>query len=152
MSSTTTSAAAASSSCGSIYVMPITDAACALPASGNNSAIMSQCCKDAPVTKYDDDCAFYCLAEGQTIGNLTSCITSNGGTQVFCNNSNQTATATASVSSSSSTGTSTSTGTKTGSSASSTSSSAAMVNQPVSKTGLGLLAMFFCSAVAAVVA
>ncbi|KAE8352291.1 hypothetical protein BDV28DRAFT_4145 [Aspergillus coremiiformis] len=150
MSSTTTTAAATATSCngGSFWQLPIQDAACALPKTGNYSDIMDKCCTPAKVTEYDNGCGLYCLAQGQSIKDLTVCLRDNGGKdgQFFCNK-DQNATATASAPSS------TKTGSSTGSSASSTSSSAAAVLQPaISKTGLGLLAMVFCSALMGVVA
>ncbi|KAB8073039.1 hypothetical protein BDV29DRAFT_176175 [Aspergillus leporis] len=160
MSTTTTTTAAAAAttttSCttGSIWQLPIKDAACALPKTGNYSDIMDKCCSPAKVTEYDDGCGLYCLAQGQSVGELQNCMRDNGAKDglFFCNKE-QNATATESAPSSTKTGGS-KTGTSTGSGASSTSSdSAGYAIQPaVSKSGLGLLAMVFCSALMGVVA
>lgn len=151
MSTATTTAAAlpTATNCGAkLYEIPTTDAACAVPARGNYSDVMHQCCKAASVEKYDNDCGLYCLAQEQSVGDLSSCLTSNGVNygDAFCNH-NQTATATAKVSGSESTGSAS----KTGSAASATSSGAAAATIPqqsISKSGLGILALLFCSTVA----
>ncbi|PWY75487.1 hypothetical protein BO70DRAFT_381177 [Aspergillus heteromorphus CBS 117.55] len=137
--STTTTATASTPTCTTTrYVLPIQDAACALPNSGNFSSVMSTCCNPAPVTKYDNDCGLYCLAEKQSVKDLLSCLQTNGAvTEAFCSG-NLTATATAKVSGSSST----STGTKTGSSATSTETKKSMgTDVKVSKAGLGVLGL-----------
>ena len=146
-SSTTSSAgAAATMACSAgTYDIPTTDAACAVVAKpGNYSEILTKCCGAAPVTTYDNNCASYCLAEGQSTGNLVNCFTSNGvGYQdAFCN-ANVTATATAKASTSA-TGSSTATG------ASSSKGAAPAVAPPshVSIAGMALLAMLFVSTVA----
>jgi hypothetical protein len=151
MSTTTTSVSATSTACGgSVWQLPTHDAACAAVIRGNVTDVMTQCCGDATPHKYDNDCGIYCLAQGQDVQKLQTCISSKSGNynDVFCNAAqNATATATGSKS--------TSTGTKTGTSTGSTSSSthnAAVVNQPVSKSGLGLIALLFGSAFMAVLA
>ncbi|KAL2215190.1 hypothetical protein M432DRAFT_642759 [Thermoascus aurantiacus ATCC 26904] len=153
MSATTaavTSATAAANCVAMLYEIPTTDAACAVPSKGNYSDVMNHCCKVAKVQSYDNDCGLYCLAQEQSVGDLSSCLTSNGVKyrDAFCNH-NQTATATAKVSSAESTGTSTAS--KTGTAASATSSGNAAVSfqqQSISKSGLGILALLFCSTVA----
>ncbi|KAL1999400.1 hypothetical protein VTN02DRAFT_4576 [Thermoascus thermophilus] len=146
---TTTAALPTATNCGAkLYEIPTTDAACAVPAIGNYSEVMHQCCKVASVENYNNGCGLYCLAQEQSVGDLSSCLTSNGIKygDAFCNH-NQTATATAKVSGS----TSTSTATKTGSAASATASGAApatIPQQSLSKSGLGILALLFCSTVA----
>ncbi|KAJ5110430.1 hypothetical protein N7532_000965 [Penicillium argentinense] len=152
MSTTTTTAAAASSSCAVSWQIPTDDVACAGIISGNMTDAFDSCCKGDKPVKYNDDCNIYCLAQDQSREKLRSCLTSKSGdyTNVFCTGNNDTATATSkptNTKDSSSTGTSTSTSTGT-----STSSGAAIVSQPISKTGLGLVAMLFCSALAGVVA
>ncbi|KAJ5985701.1 hypothetical protein N7522_012897 [Penicillium canescens] len=105
--------------------------------------------RDGPVLqgrfprKYDNDCGIYCLAQGQDIGTLQSCITSKSGNyhDVFCNTSRQNATATAAATKASSTSSGT-----TGTSTSTSTHNAAVANQPVSKSGLGLVALMFGSA------
>lgn len=140
-------------SCGSqVWQLPTQDAACAAILKGNMTDVMKECCKEATPTKYDNGCGMYCLAQGQDVQMLSDCLMSKSGDYqgVFCNAA-QNATATASVTSAHST--SSATGTKTGSSkASSSSNNAAFVSQPVSKTGLGVVAMLFCSALMAVFA
>lgn len=134
---------------GNVYVLPnITDAACGAPISGNITDAFDTCCKGNSPVKYDNDCGIYCLAQDQTVDELTKCLEKESGTySIFCNKrGNATATAAATTTKA------TSTGTATGTSAASTSSGAAVVNQPVSKTGLGVMAMLFCSALMGVVA
>ncbi|GAQ42961.1 hypothetical protein AtubIFM56815_008515 [Aspergillus tubingensis] len=152
MSTTTATATTTASTCtstGNLYVLPVQDAACALPNTNNASAIMDKCCSPASPTKYDNDCGIYCLAQGQDVKELLSCIQSNGAVEdPFCSG-NLTATATASVTGTKATGSSTKTGTSTGSAASETGSSAAvpMKQVGVSKVGLGMLGMVLCGAV-----
>ncbi|KAF7521673.1 hypothetical protein PCG10_008126 [Penicillium crustosum] len=147
--STTSSVSATSTACGgSVWEIPTTDAACAAVISGNITDVMDDCCKDAKVSKYDNDCGIYCLAQGQDVNKLQSCLTSKSGNyhDVFCNAAlNATATATATGSKSTSSGT----GTSTQSSTTSTSTNAAIANQPVSKSGVGLIALLFGSALMA---
>ncbi|KAF7715462.1 Uncharacterized protein PECH_007116 [Penicillium ucsense] len=147
--STSTHTSAAATCTGNVYVLPnVTDAACGAPVSGNITDAFDSCCKGNTPTKYDNDCGIYCLAIGQDIGELTKCLEQKSGSySVFCNKgTNVTATASATTTKTSSTGTSTHSG------AASTSSGAAVVNQSVSKMGLGVLAMMFCSALMGVVA
>ncbi|KAJ5486895.1 hypothetical protein N7530_001195 [Penicillium desertorum] len=148
-SSTTSSVSATSTACGaSVWQIPTTDAACAAVVSGNMTDVMDECCKNAKVTKYDNDCGIYCLAQGQDVDKLQSCLTSKSGNyhDVFCNAAlNATATATTTGSKS------TSSGTSTDSSATSTSTNAAIANQPISKSGVGLMALLFGSALMAVI-
>ncbi|KAK2794866.1 hypothetical protein FQN51_000609 [Onygenales sp. PD_10] len=96
---TTTGAAAptASSMCGTPaqYQIPIKDAACAVPNSKEYPDHMEKCCKAAPITPYNDECAIYCLAVGQNVKDLTDCLFDAGVAfnEVWCNGA-QTATAT----------------------------------------------------------
>lgn len=140
---------ATSTACGgSVWQIPTTDAACAAVVSGNMTDVMDDCCKNAKVTKYDNDCGIYCLAQGQDVDKLQSCITSKSGNyhDVFCNAAlNATATATTTGSKS------TSSGPSTESPATSTSTNAAIANQPISKSGVGLIALLFGSALMAVI-
>ncbi|CAG8910148.1 unnamed protein product [Penicillium egyptiacum] len=152
MSSTTStsSVSATSTACGaSVWQIPTTDAACAAVVSGNMTDVMDECCKDAKITKYDNDCGIYCLAQGQDVDKLQSCLTSKSGDyrNVFCNAAlNATATATTTGSKSTSSGS-----TSTDSSATSTSTNAAIATQPISKSGVGLMALLFGSALMAVI-
>lgn len=139
--------AASTSACALSYEFPkdVKDVGCAAVAQGNITDAFDHCCKgDAPV-KYNDDCNIYCLAQNQDLGDLRKCLISSGGAPnlVFCQPTNGNATATQAASTTAgSTGTSTSTSS---SSTSSTTDNAATMNNPVSKTGLGLVAMVFCS-------
>ncbi|OOQ88065.1 hypothetical protein PEBR_14805 [Penicillium brasilianum] len=139
---TTTTAALASSSCSAeLYEIPVHNAACAMPiAYSNSSAIMKSCCSSASVITYSD-CDYYCLAVGQTVGELAKClIAASEAGQVWCN-SNANATA-ASKSISSSTGTSgTSIASNTGSSTTSTSSSGSVQHAKLSIAALGVIGL-----------
>lgn len=145
MSHTTTTALSTTTTSTSIcnakvYEIPTTDASCAAKLMGNMSTVFDGCCKgDAPV-KYDNDCGIYCLAQGQTVEELSSCLMSksNNYQDVFCLGK-QNATATARATTTKATATGTKTGTATG-------TNAAVLGQPVSKAGLGVLAMLLCSA------
>ncbi|KAI8628493.1 hypothetical protein F5Y19DRAFT_476476 [Xylariaceae sp. FL1651] len=78
-----------------LYVIPITDAACAVPYGGNHTDAMSNCCKSADVVSYYDNCGLYCVAAGQSIKDLQDCLFDKGVKyqDVFCNaNVNATAT------------------------------------------------------------
>lgn len=147
MSTTTTSVSASSTACsGNVWQIPTTNAACAGVIRGNVTEAMDKCCKKASPQKYENDCGIYCLAVDQDIEALSSCIQKESGNynDVFCNAAlNATATATGSKPTTSS---------ATGTGATSTSTNAAIVNQPVSKSGLGLVALMFGSAFMAVLA
>lgn len=103
MSATTTTHHAAtptpSSGCGSLlYDIPTKDAACALSYGGNHTDIMTGCCQQ--VVSYQNDCGLYCLAQGQSVSDLTQCLYDGGAAyqDVFCNaQTNATATATGNV-------------------------------------------------------
>jgi len=92
MAMSTSSASAAGSTpstvaCSSnLYDIPVQDASCAIPFDDDATDIMAQCCQNAPVISYYDDCGLYCLASGQSVEDLTSCLM-DGGAQpqdVFC--------------------------------------------------------------------
>ncbi|KAJ5108138.1 hypothetical protein N7456_004813 [Penicillium angulare] len=156
----TTSAASATSSChAKLYDIPVHDAACAMPMKGNYSSIMSSCCDKASVVAYDD-CDYYCLAEGQSVGVLAEClIKASEPGEVWCNtNANATATATATATgtgvvtlSATTTGAS-STGSATSSGASSTSTSnaahAVIAPRALSKSTIGLVGMLLAGSAA----
>lgn len=142
MSSTSSAPASVSTCTGSTrWDIPIKDAACAVPNTGNYTDIMDKCCGPAKVTKYDKDCGIYCLAQEQSLGDLTDCFRDNGAKdgEFFCNKEKMNATATAAVPSAS----------KTDSAAKETGSEGAAVHamQPVSKGGLGVFAMLCVSVV-----
>ncbi|KAL2866927.1 uncharacterized protein BJX67DRAFT_354413 [Aspergillus lucknowensis] len=150
MSSTTTSASPACT--GNILVLPVQDAACGLSNTGNNTDIMTKCCRDADVEKYNDDCGLYCLAQGQNIGDLSSCIQGNGvnPSEIFCRG-NMTATATAPAPSQTDDNDGDdddedATPTDDDDDGAEPTGAAVRLGQPVSKAGLGLLAMLFSSA------
>ncbi|KAJ5101368.1 hypothetical protein NUU61_003590 [Penicillium alfredii] len=138
------------SSCATskVYEIPTLDASCGALLKGNMSEVMDTCCKQATPTKYQDDCGIYCLAQGQDVNHLQKCLTSKSGNyrDVFCRG-NLNATATAKPTGARATSDST-----TGTSATSSPTNAAIINQPISKAGLGLIAMVFCSALMGVVA
>ncbi|KLJ05489.1 hypothetical protein EMPG_11023 [Blastomyces silverae] len=131
MASTTSSAIAPTGSaiCGTPaqYDIPIQDASCAVPNKDKNKDFMNDCCKNAAVTSYNDDCALYCLADDQSVQDLTTCLFDAGVAynEVWCNKP-QNATATGK----SPTQTSTGTGNGTPSSTESPGAAAAL-NMPV---------------------
>lgn len=107
MSSTMAAAPSASASgspacAANLYNIPVQDASCAIPYDSNSNAtdVMSSCCKSASVISYFDDCGLYCLAQDQSVEDLTSCLMQSGAQpqDVFCRG-NVTATATGSGSS-----------------------------------------------------
>ncbi|SPO05123.1 uncharacterized protein DNG_07808 [Cephalotrichum gorgonifer] len=74
-------------SCGvQLYDTPVRDVACALPYAKENIDIMLKCCKDADVISYYNNCGLYCLALGQSSGDLSSCLYDKGAKweSVFC--------------------------------------------------------------------
>ncbi|GKT64907.1 hypothetical protein ColTof4_07304 [Colletotrichum tofieldiae] len=103
LSATTGTAASATPSSTSVctsnlYDTPIQDRVCAMPYGGNHTDIMSNCCKDADVVAYYDNCGLYCLALDQSIKDLQDCLFEQGAgyTDVFCrDNGNVNASATA---------------------------------------------------------
>ncbi|ETS87289.1 hypothetical protein PFICI_01117 [Pestalotiopsis fici W106-1] len=93
---TSTSAhASATGACSNLYDTPVDDAVCAMPNSGNYTALMFSCCKEADVVSYYDGCGLYCLASGQDVQSLSDCLYDEGAAweDVFCRG-NETATAT----------------------------------------------------------
>lgn len=81
----------------SLYDIPFNDTACAVPAGGNHTDVMTTCCKSADVVSYGGDCGLYCLAIDQTVTDITDCLYENGVAwqDAFCNGvGNDTATAT----------------------------------------------------------
>ncbi|KAI2615537.1 hypothetical protein GGR54DRAFT_612879 [Hypoxylon sp. NC1633] len=91
--------ASATAGCGAqLFNPPVQDASCAMPTGGNNTDIMAACCGSADVVSYYDGYGLYCLAVGQSVADLTSCLYAHGapyGTDVFCRgNTSATATAT----------------------------------------------------------
>ncbi|KAI1397347.1 hypothetical protein F4819DRAFT_472375 [Hypoxylon fuscum] len=87
-----------SSACGAqLYVIPVKDAACAMPVGGNHTDVMGACCGNADVVSYYDNCGLYCLSVGQSVDTLTQCLFDQGAgwSNVWCNK-NGTSTATAS--------------------------------------------------------
>jgi hypothetical protein len=106
---------------------------------------MKGCCKTAPVEKWADDCALYCLSIGQSVGDLNACFLDTGITpsDIMCN-SNMSATATATKAPDSTSNPSSTTGSA--AAGSTTGAAVALVpQQGVSKAGLGMLAMLFVS-------
>ncbi|KAJ5194369.1 hypothetical protein N7491_001706 [Penicillium cf. griseofulvum] len=157
---TTTGAMATTTGCGTAaqYEIPVKDASCGVPNTDKYKGLLSKCAKPVGVTSYNDDCALYALAVGQSIQDLTDCLYDAGVAwkDVWCHGeTNATATAT-SYPTASETETAkpsvdkTSTGTSTDSAATSTSSSsAADVSVPKTHTSLKavmLLSTLFASA------
>ncbi|KAJ5777594.1 hypothetical protein N7520_000840 [Penicillium odoratum] len=155
---TTTSASATSSCHAKLYDIPVHDAACAMPMESGYASIMSSCCGEASVVEYDD-CDYYCLAQGQTVGTLAECLSkaSEPG-QFWCNtNANATATATATATgtgvvtlSSTTTGAgSTASGTSSGATSTSTSTSSGIVAaRPLSKSAIGVVGILLAASAA----
>lgn len=86
-SAVTTTSTTASSACASkLYDIPVQDASCALPYRGNHTDIMAACCGSASVIAYYDNCGLFCLAQGQTVHELTECLFAHGApySKVFC--------------------------------------------------------------------
>ncbi|GLI80356.1 hypothetical protein PoHVEF18_008710 [Penicillium ochrochloron] len=135
--STTTSASAISSCHAKLYDIPTHDAACAMPMKSNYSAIMSSCCSSASVIEYEG-CDYYCLAQGQTVGELAECLikASEPGTGV------------ATLSATSTGADSTSSATSSGATASSTANGAgAVVPRSLSKSAIGMIGLLFAGSV-----
>lgn len=100
MSSTTSSLAATATACANLYDTPVQDAACAMPYSRDHVDQMQSCCKNADVVSYYNNCGLYCLAQGQSVADLTDCLFKKGAAyqDVFCRgNTTATATETGSV-------------------------------------------------------
>ncbi|KAI5300804.1 hypothetical protein KEM55_004835 [Ascosphaera atra] len=153
-STTTTATTGMPSNCGSkVYEIPVQDAACAMPNSGNHTEVLKQCCKHAPVETYGNKCGVYCLAIGQEMEDLRSCLTKQpglGALDVFCaGKGNATATGTPTVTQTSTSASKTKgSDAKESSTSSATETNAAVVLNPrVSVAGAGVLAMMICSAV-----
>lgn len=156
--STTTSASATSSCYAKLYDIPVHDAACAMPMKSNYSSIMSSCCFSASVVQYDD-CDYYCLAEGQSVGTLAEClIKASEPGEVWCNtNANATATATATATgtdivtlSTTATGSDpTGTATSSGVTSTSTATSAGIIApRPLSKSAIGAVGLLLVGSAA----
>ncbi|PYH77000.1 hypothetical protein BO82DRAFT_358643 [Aspergillus uvarum CBS 121591] len=99
VTATTTGAAATSTACGTSYQyeLPVHDAACGVPNQANYSTIFDSCALPAGVKPYDNDCALYALAVGQSVQDLTDCLYKGGvaWADVWCTGDvNSTATAT----------------------------------------------------------
>lgn len=86
------------SNCGSqLYDIPIPDVACAMPYGSNHTDILAECCNDADIVAYRNNCGLYCLVIDQTVDELTECLFDKGAarTAVWCKgDGNETATAT----------------------------------------------------------
>lgn len=92
-----TSVSAVPTQCPLLYDTPVRDAACAVPYSKENIEHMKDCCNDAEVVAYYSNCGLYCLAQDQSVKDLTSCLFEKKipYQNVFCRG-NETATATGS--------------------------------------------------------
>jgi hypothetical protein len=118
---------------------------------------MSRCCSSASIIEYDS-CDYYCLAQGQSVGDLAEClIKASEPGQVWCNtHANATATATATATGTgvvtlSAMGTvadSTSSATSSGAIASSTANAAGVfVPRSLSKSAIGMVGLLFAGSV-----
>lgn len=153
----TSGAPSATGTCAgpSLYDIPFNDTACAVPAGGNHTDVMTTCCKSADVVSYGDDCGLYCLAIDQTVTDITDCLYENGVAwqDAFCNGvGNDTATATGNAAPTATgatvVGSGGSSATKTGSSSSSSStgdSSAAAPVRGVSAMGVTISGLLLSS-------
>ncbi|KAH8692908.1 hypothetical protein BGW36DRAFT_430652 [Talaromyces proteolyticus] len=122
------------------YDIPTTDPACAAISSKSTAeTIMSKCCGAASIVAINN-CAYYCLTQGQTVAELAECLNSNGLYDSYCNAAaNATDSATATVSA-------TSTGTVTDLSASSTTTTGGAKSTFKGLTSnVGVLALLFYS-------
>ncbi|KAJ4268975.1 hypothetical protein NW762_003046 [Fusarium torreyae] len=101
MSSTSVSTGAAvPTACTNVYDTPNQDNVCAMQYKDNHTEIMQQCCGDAKIVSYYNECGLYCVALDQTIVELQKCLFDNGAPWegVFCSgNKKTTKTADASV-------------------------------------------------------
>lgn len=82
----TASAVPSQAACAAnLYNIPVTAPACAIPYGGNHTEIMSACCSQ--VVSYSNDCGLFCVAQEQSVGDLTDCLYSQGAAyqDVFCN-------------------------------------------------------------------
>ncbi|KAL4965295.1 uncharacterized protein BDV14DRAFT_199992 [Aspergillus stella-maris] len=156
MSSTSTSTAAAATCTGNAWVLPVQDVACAVTSvSDNYTTIMNECCKDATVENYNDDCGLYCLAQGQTGQELLDCISDQGATDgdFFCGGRlNETSSEPTPTSDDDDEDSDDASSTHDADAADTTDNAAVHLGQPVNKAGLGVLAMLVVSAVMGVVA
>ncbi|KAJ4309068.1 hypothetical protein N0V84_011722 [Fusarium piperis] len=89
MSTTVSSAAPTGTlACRNLYDTPNKDATCGLSYSDKHIDIMKECCGDAQIVSYFDNCGLYCVALGQTTGELQKCMWDNGAAweAPFCSN------------------------------------------------------------------
>ncbi|RSL96472.1 hypothetical protein CEP52_011481 [Fusarium oligoseptatum] len=88
--STTASTATATSTlaCKNLYDTPNKDATCGLSYSKKHIQIMKECCGDAQIVSYFDNCGLYCVALGQTTAELQKCMWDQGAAweAPFCSN------------------------------------------------------------------
>lgn len=69
-----------------------------MPYTSSSLSALAKCCKSAPVISYYDNCGAYCLAQGQSVDDLTQCLYGQhvAWQDVFCSG-NKTSTATGSA-------------------------------------------------------
>ncbi|RSM05420.1 hypothetical protein CDV31_009572 [Fusarium ambrosium] len=88
--STTASTATATSTlaCKNLYDTPNKDATCGLSYSKKHIQVMKECCGDAQIVSYFDNCGLYCVALGQTTAELQKCMWDQGAAweAPFCSN------------------------------------------------------------------
>ncbi|KAM0541070.1 hypothetical protein ACHAPJ_013395 [Fusarium lateritium] len=94
MSSTSVSTAASAvpTACTNVYDTPNQDNVCAMQYKDNHTEIMQQCCGDAKIVSYYNECGLYCVALDQTIVELQKCLFDNGAPWegVFCSGNKKT--------------------------------------------------------------
>ena len=152
--STAASATPSSSSCTSadFTQFPTKDVACAVGSTSgipsNTSAILSKCCKTAPVQEFNGACGYYCLSVDQTVADLQKCFMDGGVTPntIFCSGNNTAMASGKPSGTASSTSKATGSSTKPSGSAQSTGAApVVLAPQSVSKAGLSMLGMIVLS-------
>ncbi|KAI1943839.1 hypothetical protein LOZ66_000426 [Ophidiomyces ophidiicola] len=156
VSSTSAAPSAAPTACGATtYDIPTQDAACAVLGTAKKDS-MEKCCK-SPVVSYDKGCGMYCLASGQSVGDLVNCLIGGGfkDGDVFCNKQlNVTASASPTSTSSRDDNRGKNKPSATQTRGAATSSGAAdtfIPHQPMSKPAIGVLFTLFFSAFAGMI-
>lgn len=89
MSNTVSTATATSTlACKNLYDTPNKDATCGLSYNKKHIQIMKECCGEAQIVSYFDNCGLYCVALGQTTAELQKCMWDQGAAweAPFCSN------------------------------------------------------------------
>ncbi|KIL88332.1 hypothetical protein FAVG1_08411 [Fusarium avenaceum] len=93
MSKTSTAASVSQTACHNVYDTPNQDSVCSMFRKDNHTDIMRACCGDAQIISYSGDCAMYCVALDQTVGELAKCLYSKGAPDkdgVWCSGNSKT--------------------------------------------------------------